>query len=331
MTPEPDADKQEAQQEPERRCRRCHEPMAADQEWCLSCGQAAPGILGRVPGMRAAGTLAALTLALSGGAVAAAYAALSDDPPKPAPAQVAQAPQTAAPPAGQAPAQPTAPVEPAPPSADGGDVGDLPDVDDIPKVDDAGDVDIPEVDDVPDVPEVDDVPTTPTKPRSTGGSGGGNKQNGSTKGTGDTSRPIAFEASAVQVYDPYQRVEFAGDVERMLDDSRGSSWPITAAGEGKMNMGVVIDLGTPRGVREVRLLTKTPGFRVEVYASDADEVPPEITDSRWAHIEDAHRAKKRERIVLGSGSSKYRWVLLWFSDPPADGRTVRITDLELRG
>src|SRR4051812_6285925 len=84
--------------------------MAPDQDWCLSCGQAAPGRLGGRPVMRAAATVAALTLALAGGAVAASYAALrnGDEPPA---TSVAQAPPAAdVPPVTTPPAATTPPV-----------------------------------------------------------------------------------------------------------------------------------------------------------------------------------------------------------------------------
>src|SRR5205814_10502010 len=62
-----------------RSCEHCGAAMAAGQDWCLECGTAAPGRLGRRPGMRAATTVVGLTLALVAGAVTAGYAAISGD------------------------------------------------------------------------------------------------------------------------------------------------------------------------------------------------------------------------------------------------------------
>src|SRR3954464_7418979 len=64
---------------PARTCAGCGAPMAAEQDWCLSCGTAAPGRLGERPGWRAALTVLAITLLLVAGSVAAAYAALTSD------------------------------------------------------------------------------------------------------------------------------------------------------------------------------------------------------------------------------------------------------------
>ena len=55
-------------------------------------------------------------------------------------------------------------------------------------------------------------------------------------------------------------------------------------------------------------------------ASDSAVVTVTITDSDGA-----------ETVNLGSGSTKYRHVLLWFTAPPAEGSTVRISELKLLG
>src|SRR4051794_33670216 len=80
-----------------RTCPTCHSPLEPEQDWCLQCGEAQPGRLAALPGKRAAATVIALTALIVGGAVAASYAALSDDPAPEAPAQVAQVPSSATP------------------------------------------------------------------------------------------------------------------------------------------------------------------------------------------------------------------------------------------
>jgi hypothetical protein len=79
------------------------------------------------------------------------------------------------------------------------------------------------------------------------------------------------------------------------------------------------------------LSTSTPGFKVEVYATDEATAPPQITDTRWAHIRDRSDVKATQRIVLGGGTTEYRKVLLWFTEPPADGARIRLTEVRLLG
>ena len=56
-----------------------------------------------------------------------------------------------------------------------------------------------------------------------------------------------------------------------------------------------------------------------------------FTDTRWAHLEDRTGVKARQRIVLGEGTSEYRTLLLWFTEPPTDGERVRLGELRLFG
>jgi hypothetical protein len=60
-----------------------------------------------------------------------------------------------------------------------------------------------------------------------------------------------------------------------------------------------------------------------------------VLDTRWAHLKDVTGVGSdgdgAQTINLGSGSSKYRHVLLWFTAPPAEGSTVRISELKLLG
>src|SRR5205814_3329849 len=100
-----------AEPPPTRSCERCGATMAPGQDWCLECGTAAPGRLGRRPGMRTAATVAGLTLALVAGAVTAGYAAISGDAGR----ETAKPPAASGAPIAQAP--PSTPVAPPPTTA----------------------------------------------------------------------------------------------------------------------------------------------------------------------------------------------------------------------
>ena len=74
---------------------------------------------------------------------------------------------------------------------------------------------------------------------------------------------------------------------------------------------------------------------MEIYATDETELPPDILDTRWSHIKDVSNVGAKhdgkQTIVLGAGSTKYRNVLLWFTQPPTDGPRLRIAELKLLG
>jgi hypothetical protein len=122
---------------------------------------------------------------------------------------------------------------------------------------------------------------------------------------------------------------------RALDHDGASSWFVdTPAGAPIVGVGYAVNLGELRGIRSLDVTTTTPGFKVEVYATDEATPPPTITDTRWAHITDKADVGQdgTTHIVLGAGTSKYRTLLLWITQPPSQGATrVRISELKVFG
>jgi hypothetical protein len=325
--------------------------MEPEQDWCLNCGTAAPGRLGERPGWRAASTVIALAVLLVLGAVGASYAALTgDSQPKqtasapasvpPAAAQVAPPAATTQPPAAtQPPATATTPAKPKT----------------LPKVK------TPTAGATPGAP-ITPTPTTSTPatstptpttstpatstPTGTGTTGTGTNTGttgtGTGTGTGTTTtpadtgpKPIELNGDAGTVYDPFKRVKDSGETTRALDGDQTTSWYVDPTVPTQIAVGYVVDLGKLQGVRQINLQTPTPGFRVEIYATDETTPPPDILDTRWSHIKDVSNVgakdSGKQKIVLGAGTSKYRNVLLWFTQPPTDGPRLRLTELELLG
>ena len=320
--------------------------MEPGQDWCLNCGTAAPGRLGERPGWRAASTVIVLALLLVLGAVGAGYAALTGDSQ---PQQTASTPPAAAPPAAAQTAPPAATTQPPaattqPPAATSTTPAKpkpLPEV----KAPTSG-----STTGSPITPAPAPAPTTSTPPTSTPATGTGTGTGtgigtGFFVGTGTTTtpttpadtgpKPIDLKADAGTVYDPYKRVKASGDVTKAIDGDASTSWYADPTIPTQLALGYVVDLGKLQGVREIELQTPTPGFRVEVYATDVTTPPPDILDTRWSHIKDVSnigtKDEGKQRIVLGAGTTKYRNVLLWFTQPPTDGPRLRLAELKLLG
>ena len=312
-------------------CATCGAEMAPEQDWCLNCGAAAPGLLGQKPGWRAFSTIAALTLVLVLGAAAASWAALSSHKRKPAVATAPAVAQVAPPPA----ATPPAAATPAPGTttlAPGAvKKGALPKVKaptTAPPT--AAPVTPAPVTKAPapvtSVPRV-TPPATPSAPKRT-------------KTTPKSTAPAApvaikLDGSAGSTYDPFGKAAATGDASRALDGDPSTSWYVDPkAADGPIGAGYAINLGAEKGVKRIQLSTTTPGFRVEVYATDEATPPPDITDTRWSHITNVSNVGSgsgAQTIVLGAGTSKYQTVLLWITDRPADGSRVRISELKVFG
>ncbi len=289
--------------------------MVPGQDWCLECGAAAPGRLGRRPGMRAATTIVGLTLALVAGAVTAGYAAINGDAGREVakPAAASGAPVAQAPPATPAAPAATTPAAPAQP---------LPTVKPPQSSTPAPPVSHPATP-APSAPST-SAPTTPanTTPATTTPS----------KPAQPAIQPIDLGADAASLYDPYTRMTANGDPADAYDGDTTTAWKVTSVADGQdMQVGLVVDLSKKRSVKQLKLRTSTPGFRIETYAADTAELPPDILDTRWAHLHNKSGVAKDDAIALASDSHRYRYVLLWFTTPPKKGPTVKINELTILG
>jgi hypothetical protein len=310
-------------------CSSCGAPMQDGQDWCLTCGTAAPGSLGERPGWRAASTVIALTVVLVLGAIGASYAALTgNDKPSTPPAGPAQAqvtpPPAATPPAATPPAA-TTPTTPTTPSQQATPTTKLPKVT-TPKAPTSGGSPI-----TPTTPST-STPSTPagapTTPPTT------NPPSSATP-TDTGPKPIELAGDAGTTYDPYGRAKASGKTERALDGDNATSWYVDPKDPQQLGVGYAVNLGKLQGIREIELQTPTPGFRIEVYATDEPAVPPDILDTRWSHITNVSdvgtKDGGKQKVVLGAGTTKYRNLLLWFTQPPTDGARLRLTELQLLG
>jgi hypothetical protein len=297
-----------------RACASCGAAMDAGQDWCLTCGSAAPGRLGGRPGWRPAFTIAALTLLVLAGAVVAAYAAMSGDAAREGSGPVAQSGAPVVPPAPVTPAveQPPVPASKLPKVSAGGSKSTA----------------------TSPVTPVDTTPSPTTTATPSGDTTPADTKPETTKDQpaappAPTQIDLASDAGAV--YDPLEQAVGPGDVRRAIDGNPATSWAVGSRNLAVPGIGYVIDVGKERGIRVLEMTTGTPGFKVEVYATDEATTPPQITDTRWAHIRDKSKVRRTQRIVLGAGSSEYRRVLLWFTEPPAGGTRIRLAELRLLG
>jgi hypothetical protein len=307
---------------------------------CHSCGTAAKGSLGDRPGWRATSTVVALALVLVLGAVGAGYAALSGDS---SPSKTASTPAAAA-------AQPPAQAQVAPPattqapttaaptgSTPGASTTTAPKSTTLPKVHSSKPSTTPgsAVTPVQPTPTT-STPTTSTPTTSTPTTSTPTTSTPTTTQPQDTGpQPIDLKSDAASAYDPYGRAAAIGQTERAIDGDTSTSWYVDPKDPQSIGVGYAVDLGKLQGIREIQLQTTTPGFKMEVYATDEPELPPDILDTRWSHITNVSKVASKddgnEKIVLGAGTTKYRNLLLWFTTPPTDGARLRLVELKVLG
>jgi hypothetical protein len=279
--------------------------MADGQDWCLDCGTAQPGRLGVRPGWRAALTVVALTGLLVSGAVAASYAALSSEAQRDA---SAPAPPSAAPLVAQAPPQvPADQVKP-------------PEVDVPSALNDGGKIKAPASKPVPKA-------STPAPSATTGGTttGGGATTTQPENDDPPAPQEISLSGRHASTYDPYGNG--AGGEAAAVDGRAGTAWTAQVDEQGKVESGLALSFDRARQLDSLELRADTPGFTVEIYATRAATLPPNVLDARWEHVADRRDVGVRARAPL---SGRFRHVLLWVTEQPADTQ-VSIAEVSLFG
>lgn len=303
-----------------RACRVCHAPLEQSQEWCLACGAAVASPNRRLPGKRAAATVATLTLVLTGGAVAAAYAALSSPPG--APKQLAQAlPPGANPDTTPLPPPTTTPTTPIPtPTVPTATLPKLPKI--------TGPSPVPQIpSSTPSLPSPSPAPTTTTKPIPTTPP----TTTTTTTPTQPQSVTLALKADDVGPYDPDSRiVSPLSNRGKLFDKDDTTAWTASAAaGETELRFGITVDLVQREELEKLILSGKTGG--IEIYGTTADELPPAIDDPAWKKIGVVESLDGEKRIAFPEAkvAKKYDLLLLWFTTAPPSGPTVSLSSLSV--
>jgi hypothetical protein len=282
-----------------RSCSHCGSPLARGQEWCLQCGAATRGSLEN-PRWRSTTAIAAGVAALALGAAAATYAALDEHAPKRAVRTIAATtppvtpPTSVTPPAITKSAVPSTPAHPKLP---------------IPL----------QKTKLPKIPLT--APATPSKPASKGATG--KTSPGKSEGEGTSSEPAALEldTNAASTYNPYLLpASYFGDASLVIDGDTATAWTaeLDPASAPAMAEGVLLNLNSAQKLSAMKLITQSPGMRVQVYGTALSTPPESIVNSGWTPLSAPRVVKKHDvRIKLVHQKSAFRYVVLWISKAPA--------------
>jgi len=350
-------------------CANCGAAMLQDQDWCMHCGAARPGLLKRRPGWLTAAGVLAVTALLVVGASVAAYAALTKPKPK-THKQLALHPPTPVTPSttpGTPGATPTTPTVPGTPGAPPAPTGSAP----------------------PKIPT--QTPTPEPTPEGSSGSnpnellfppeekgskagkstkaGKASKPSGSSKSSGkgasegltgegveegskgessggsgsksaepEGPEPILLDTNAASTYNPNAYLSsLFGDPSLAIDGESSTAWTaeVQASLAPQVNAGIVLDLRSAQKLGSATIKTKTPGIAIEMYGANGHNLPALITDPTWKKLHGARLLKKKKvTIKLKTKGAAYRFVLLWIVKAPASSTSaapgkVAIRELEL--
>jgi predicted nucleic acid-binding Zn ribbon protein len=299
--------------EPVPSCPDCGMAVSPGQRRCTNCG-ASVEARRRLP--RRTPLIAALTVAaLSGGIVVVAQAAVTEEASidAAAPADAASAPVSVAgaalPPAKRATS--TAPKVEEPPPAPSTPSLDIPTVDD-----DLLDQAAKARDEAADANSKDGEPVDADKKAD----------------PDDLDEPRTVKIVKAINYEPVKRlgVEF-GKPKAAIDKRSRTVWDVTIPADGQpYNVGIVLDLGDEsHRVSSLTMGTPTPGFGIELYRSDAEEVPDTLED--WTKASDPTTASDDTILPLTADDPKWaRYVLVYLTTTAsADVTRAAISNLEV--
>jgi hypothetical protein len=171
---------------------------------------------------------------------------------------------------------------------------------------------------------------------STGTSGATGTGGGTTTETEGDAAPanpvIELGPDAASTFDPYDRAGgLTGDPADAIDGRRKTAWeaPVSAQ-DGTVQIGLLVSLEEAQDIEKVALEAGTPGFSVELYGAKLGTPPEDAPGATqyWEKLDETIDFGTEEK--LDAGGERFRHVLLWFTDQPADTK-VMIPEVELRG
>jgi serine/threonine-protein kinase len=142
---------------------------------------------------------------------------------------------------------------------------------------------------------------------------------------------VGLGQRAARDYDPRgDEREHADEASAVVDRDRGSTWSTEtyqAEDLGKEGVGIYLDARPGVEARALDVLTRTPGFRAEVYG--AREGPPDdLPAAGWTRLAEA-REVDRDRVRIPLRGERHRYYLLWITALPEGEQRVEVSELLL--
>jgi hypothetical protein len=117
-------------------------------------------------------------------------------------------------------------------------------------------------------------------------------------------------------------------LSKVFDDDASTVWKsgTYASGVGS-GVGFYVDDGAPGSIKGLGLLTKTPGFDVQVYAYDGDTPPQAL--SNWTQVGAQQTVAQRQKVAVDLKGQQYQLYLVWFTKLPSKGQRFEIPEVQL--
>jgi serine/threonine-protein kinase len=157
--------------------------------------------------------------------------------------------------------------------------------------------------------------------------------------------PVQLTQDAAHGYNPYGDPENTSQLENIVDGDASTFWPTFTYVDGdlgKPGTGVYLDAKPGIVARAIVLQTATPGFVIEIWASNgildptATDLPQTGSGSAtlgslgWQRIDTGdHVATAEQKIDLNTGGERFRYYLAWITKLPPGKDSADINELTL--
>jgi eukaryotic-like serine/threonine-protein kinase len=144
--------------------------------------------------------------------------------------------------------------------------------------------------------------------------------------------PVGLHSNAAHDYDPLgDDTEHAAQTAFAIDGNPTTVWTTESYSTGdlqKDGVGLALDAAPGAAFRELRVRTPTPGFAADVYVASGDALPSTLPNAGWKQVATVASVDSKQTIDLDTAGQRARWVLLWITRLPPEGR-VAISELTL--
>ena len=176
---------------------------------------------------------------------------------------------------------------------------------------------------------------------------GGDTTDGNSQAATPTPTKIPLTADMVRIVDPPPGTRAdTGEAAYTVDNDKESAWETQGFndpffGHIKPGMGVLINLGSPKHVADVRVETSAPGVGMDVRTGPSDPGNNSAGDKKvyetYKKVTDGDTGKTDGTLKIFDGFNEdttYQYLLVWLSElPRGDGGKYRIsvTNIEVYG
>jgi tRNA A-37 threonylcarbamoyl transferase component Bud32 len=149
------------------------------------------------------------------------------------------------------------------------------------------------------------------------------------QGSGAGGPAVSLGQQAARSFDPPpgDGNEHSDQARFALDDDPATSWSTeTYSAFTKPGVGLYVDAAPGVVAHAIGLATPTPGFNAEVYGAQSG---PPSTLAGWTKLATAPDVQRSQRIGLSTGTTRYRYYLIWITALPPGVKSAEISELVL--